>query len=128
MSTIKKILIVEDDDYISKIYEIKFAKEGIAISIARDGEEAVKKASTENPDLILLDLMIPKKDGFEVLEEIKSTSKNAKTPVIVLSNLGQASDIERAEKLGAQDFLVKVDHSIQDVVEKVNKSLKITMV
>lgn len=125
MTDAKKVVIVEDDEYISKVYEIKFAKEGIAISIARDGEEAIKKITEEVPDLILLDLMIPKKDGFAVLEEIKKKPKLAKIPVIVLSNLGQTSDVERAEKLGANEFLVKVDHPIQDVISKVNGYLKI---
>ena len=124
MTDIKKVMIVEDDEYISKVYEIKFAKEGIAISIARDGEEAVKKITDEVPDLILLDLMIPKKDGFAVLEEIKKKPKLAKIPVIVLSNLGQAADIERVKKLGAKEFLVKVDHPIQDVINKVHGYLK----
>jgi DNA-binding response OmpR family regulator len=125
MTANKKILIVEDDDYISKIYEVKFSKEGVDIVIAKDGEEAIKLANGDSPDLILLDLMIPKKDGFTVLEEIKKSPKHSKTPVVVLSNLGQASDIERAEKLGASMFLVKVDHSIQDVVDTVKDSLKI---
>jgi DNA-binding response OmpR family regulator len=124
MTDTKKVMIVEDDEYISKVYEIKFAKEGIAISIARDGEEAVKKITEEVPDLILLDLMIPKKDGFAVLEEIKKKPKLAKIPVIVLSNLGQATDIERVKKLGANEFLVKVDHPIQDVINKVHGYLK----
>jgi len=124
MTDTKKVMIVEDDEYISKVYEIKFAKEGITISIARDGEEAVKKIADEVPDLILLDLMIPKKDGFAVLEEIKKKPKLAKIPVIVLSNLGQATDVERAQKLGASEFLIKVDHPIQDVIDKVHHYLK----
>jgi DNA-binding response OmpR family regulator len=125
MTSSKKVMIVEDDEYISKVYEIKFAKEGIAISLAKDGEEAIKKITDEVPDLILLDLMVPKKDGFTVLEEIKKNSKLAKIPVIVLSNLGQISDIERAKGLGANEFLIKVDHPIQDVIDKVNGYLKI---
>ncbi len=126
MTDTKKVLIVEDDEYISKVYEIKFAKEGINISLARDGEEAVKMITEIVPDLILLDLMIPKKDGFAVLEEIKKKPKLAAIPVIVLSNLGQISDVERAKKLGANEFLIKVDHPIQDVINKVNGYLKIS--
>ena len=119
----KKVVIVEDDESISKVYEIKFAKEGIASTLAIDGEEAVLKIGSENPDLILLDLMIPKKDGFWVLEEIKKNPKLKKIPVIVLSNLGQKSDEERALALGANEYLIKVDHSIVQVIDKVKEYL-----
>lgn len=116
---VKKIMIVEDDEHISKVYEIKFAKEGFVTSLAVDGEEAVAKITTEKPDIILLDLMIPKKDGFAVLEEIRGYLELAQIPVIVLSNLGQQADQERALALGAKEYLVKVDHPIQEVVDKV---------
>ena len=117
--TTKKVMIVEDDEHISKVYEIKFAKEGISTSVARDGEDAVVKITAEKPSLIILDLMIPKKDGFWVLEEIKKNPDLATIPVLVLSNLGQKSDQERALGLGANEYLVKVDFSIQDIIEKV---------
>lgn len=112
-------MIVEDDEHISKVYEIKFAREGFAVSVARDGIEAVTKIAAEKPDIILLDLMVPKKDGFGVLEDIKKIPELVHIPVLVLSNLGQKSDQERALGLGANEYLVKVDHPIQDVVEKV---------
>jgi len=114
----KKIMVVEDDEHISKVYEIKFAKEGINVVLARDGEEAVVKITAEKPDVILLDLMIPKKDGFGVLEEIKKNPELVNIPVIILSNLGQKSDQDRAIALGANEYLVKVDYSIQDVINK----------
>ena len=117
--TTKKVMIVEDDEHISKVYEIKFAKEGISTSVARDGEDAVVKITAEKPSLIILDLMIPKKDGFWVLEEIKKNPDLATIPVLVLSNLGQKSDQDRALGLGANEYLVKVDFSIQDIIEKV---------
>ncbi|MFZ2303846.1 MAG: response regulator [Minisyncoccia bacterium] len=115
----KKVMIVEDDEHISKVYEIKLAKEGFATSLAVDGEEAVKKITIEKPDLILLDLMIPKKDGFGVLEDIKKIPELAGIPVIVLSNLGQHTDQDRALALGANEYLVKVDYPIQEVVNRV---------
>lgn len=115
----KKVMIVEDDEHISKVYEIKFAKEGIATSVARDGEEAVVKITAEKPDVIILDLMLPKKDGFGVLEDIKKVPELANIPVIILSNLGQKGDQDRAMKLGANEYLVKVDYPIQEIVEKV---------
>jgi len=115
----KKVMIVEDDEHISKVYEIKLAKEGIMTILARDGEEAVMKIIAEKPDVILLDLMIPKKDGFGVLEDIKKKPELASIPVIILSNLGQKSDQDRTLALGANEYLVKVDYSIQDVIDKV---------
>lgn len=111
-------MIVEDDEHISKVYEIKIAKEGFATSLAVDGEEAVAKITAEKPDLILLDLMLPKKDGFGVLEEIKKNPELVNIPVIILSNLGQKSDQDRALALGANEYLVKVDYSIQEVIDK----------
>ncbi len=119
MNENKKIMIVEDDEHISKVYEIKLRKEGIEASIARDGEEAVIKIIAEKPNAIILDLMIPKRDGFWVLEEIKKNPETANIPVIVLSNLGQKSDQERALALGANEYLVKVDYPIQDIIDKV---------
>ncbi len=115
----KKVLIAEDDDHISKVYEIKLAKEGFETFLARDGEEAVAKITTERPNLVLLDLMLPKKDGFGVLEDIKKVPELANIPVIILSNLGQKSDQDRALALGANEYLVKVDYPIQEIVEKV---------
>jgi len=112
-------MIVEDDEHISRVYEIKLTKEGISSLVSRDGEDAVQKITDEKPDLILLDLMIPKKDGFGVLEDIKKNPDTAKIPVVVLSNLGQQSDQERALALGANEYLVKVNTSIQEVVDKV---------
>lgn len=117
--TKKKVMIVEDDEHISKVYEIKLAKEGFATSLARDGFEAIQKIVQEKPDIILLDLMIPKKDGFGVLEDIKKIPEVASTPVLVLSNLGQKVDQDRALGLGANEYLVKVDYPIQEVVNKI---------
>ncbi len=121
--TNKKILIVEDDIHISKVYEIKFTKNGFITSIALDGEEAVAKIIAEKPDLVLLDLMLPKKDGFSVLEDIKKIPELAHIPIIVLSNLGQQVDKDRAIALGAREYLVKVDYPIQDVIDKVKAYL-----
>lgn len=123
MNNPKKILIIEDDEHISRVYEALFAKEGVVTSVAVDGDEGIKKVLTEKPDLIILDLMLPKKDGFSVLEEIKKNPDLAHIPVIVLSNLGDAHDIERTLALGAKEHLVKVNHSTQQVVDKVKEYL-----
>lgn len=119
----KKVLIIEDDDHISKVYQIKLGKENVDTVVARDGEEGIAMVASEKPDLVLLDLMIPKKDGFVVLEEVKKTELGKKIPILVLSNLGQEGDIKRATSLGAADYFIKVNLSIQEVIDKVNKHL-----
>ena len=115
----KKVLIVEDDLQISKVYEIQLKKEGFVTVTAHNGEDAIKLLLEEKPDLITLDLMIPKKDGFEVLQDIKENFPDIKIPIIVISNLGQEGDKERAMTLGATEFLVKTDHAIQEVMSKI---------
>jgi len=115
----KKILIVEDDEHILRIYELKFAKEGYTTSIVTSGDEAVGKIIAEKPDLIILDLMIPRKDGFEILEELKNNPETMAIPVLVLSNLGSEMDISRALGLGAIGYMIKVNHSFQEVVDNV---------
>lgn len=124
MDTRKKIVIVEDDEHIAKVYKMKFESEGMDSVIAVDGEEAVAKILSEKPDLILLDLMLPKKDGFWVLEQVRKTLEFLNTPIIVLSNMWEQADKERALVLGANEFLVKVETSIQEVVDKVKENLK----
>ena len=120
----KKVLIIEDDDHISKIYGIKLSKENVDTIIARDGQEGINMIASEKPDLVLLDLMIPIKDGFTVLEEVKKTPFGKNLPILVLSNLGQESDIEKATSLGAADYFIKVNLSIQEVIDKVKSYLK----
>ena len=118
-----KILIVEDKKILSKVLEEKFKKENFNVSIAMDGEEVMSLAKKNNPDLILLDLILPKKSGFEVLGELKADPELKMIPVIVLSNLGQDEEIKNALSLGAVDYLVKTEHPINEVVEKVKQNL-----
>lgn len=114
----KKILIIEDDEHVSKVYEMKFTKEGYNTVFVANGEEAVEKITSERPDLIILDLMVPRKDGFMILGEIKKNSNTANIPVIVLSNLGGKGDQDRALALGANEYMVKVNYSMQEVLDK----------
>jgi len=123
MNTMKKILIAEDDQYISSAYKMKLAKENFEIELAYDGEETIAKAVSFSPDLILLDLIMPKKDGFETLKELKNNPKLQHIPVIVSSNLGQKEDKDKALALGALDYFVKSDISLADLLEKIKKSL-----
>jgi len=119
----KRILIVEDDLQISKVYEIQLQREGFSTVLARNGEEAVELFSAQKPDLIILDLMIPKRDGFSVLKEIRENSKNSTLPILIISNLGQNDDKKRAMDLGATEYLIKIDHPIQEIIDKVKKYL-----
>ena len=124
MSEIKKtILIIEDDKFLRELISQKLKKEGFTISEAIDGEKGVKKVKTEKPDLILLDLILPGIDGFEVLAEIKKDHTVAEIPVIILSNLGQKDDIERGFKLGAVDYLIKAHFTPGEIIKKIKTIL-----
>lgn len=119
----KKILIVEDDKYLANAHRVKLTKSGFATMIAYDGEEAVKTCSAFNPDLIILDLIMPNKDGFTVLAELKKNPALKDIPVIVTSNLSQKEDINRALSLGATDYIVKSNIDLNDLLTKINKLL-----
>lgn len=118
-----KILLAEDDKYICRAYKDGLERAGFQILVAFDGVEAMKKVHSEKPDLILLDLVMPIKNGFEVLEELKKDPALKRIPVIILSNLGQDSDVEKGKSLGAVDYLIKSDFSMKEVIEKVKKHL-----
>jgi two-component system, OmpR family, response regulator VicR len=120
----KRILVVEDDKYLSGAYRVKLLKMGFDVKTAGDGEEAIQVLEYYQPDLILLDLVMPKKDGFSTLEDIKKTEQWKNIPVIIATNLGQKEDVERGMKLGATDYLVKTDTSVDDFVNKINSVLK----
>ena len=121
----KKILIVEDDRFLAKAYEYAFESEKeYEIQLAYDGEDALKKLEAkELPDLVLLDLILPKKDGFEVLEEIRASSRLKKINVIIASNLGSEKEINRAKKLGVDTYIVKSETSVHDVMESIKKAI-----
>lgn len=119
-----RILIVEDDVMLSRIYQTKFTALGYATIMARDGEEGLEKMDLEPPHIVLLDLMLPKKNGFQVLEEMKKNEKTKDIPVIILSNLGQGSDIARARELGAEDFLIKNNVRLEAVIQRTEDILQ----
>lgn len=118
-----KIALIEDDLNIKEMYKMKLELSGYNIITAEDGKEAVELVKKVKPDLVLLDILLPKKDGFEVLKEIKdSTNKKIKSiPVVMLSNLSSKEDISEAKKLGASDYFVKAKTSPREIVEKVSK-------
>ena len=117
------LLIAEDDGLLQKVFQTKFEKAGYRVTIAGDGEDALLKMRSEKPDMLLLDIRMPKKDGFQVLSEMKQDPEICDIPVLILSNLSQDPDIETGLKLGALDYIVKSDLSISDVVRKVQQYL-----
>ena len=118
-----KILLIEDDPFLLSMYATKFELEGFEIIFAEDGEKALKVANKEKPDIILLDVLLPKMDGFEVLKELKKNEETKAVPVILLTNLSQRDDVEKGLALGAVDYLIKAHFMPTEVVEKIKKIL-----
>jgi DNA-binding response OmpR family regulator len=116
---LKKIMIIEDDRFLSSLMKARLEKEGFAVIQAFDGEEAMEMLKQEIPSLIILDLIMPKVTGFEVLQMISITPQLEKVPVVIVSNLAQDSDIEKAQQLGAKEYFVKVRVSIDDLIGKI---------
>jgi len=123
------ILLVEDDPFLSSILQLKLDKENFKTIRAADGEEALNLLIEQGirPDAILLDLILPKKNGFEVLETIRQDPTLEKLPVIIISNLGQPSDIDRGKALGVIDYFVKAKLSVDELVNKVKEEIKPTI-
>ncbi len=119
----KKILIIEDDKFLLKLYSDELRREEFEVQGSLTGEEGLNKIFVEKPDLILLDLILPGKNGFEILSEIKLNPKIKNIPVILLTNLGQKSDIKRGLELGAAAYLVKTEFSINRLPELVKEYL-----
>ncbi len=121
-----KILIVDDDTFLSGIYATKLDLEGFQVVSAHDGEEGIKVAQKEKPDLILLDVLMPKLDGFEARKRLKADPGTKDIPGIMLTNLGQKEDIEKGLEDGAVDYLIKAHFVPAEAVAKIKKVLKIT--
>ena len=120
----KTILVIEDDKFLRELISKKLTKEGYTTLEAIDGEDGFKKIKAEKPDMILLDLILPGIDGFEVLSKMKSDPALLPIPVIILSNLGQKEDVERGLKLGAIDYMIKAHFTPGEIIEKVRANLK----
>lgn len=119
----KKILIIEDESALQKTISEVLSQENYQVISALDGEIGLELARKERPDLILLDLVLPKLHGFDVLRKLAEDSETKKIPVIVLTNLENTQDIEKALKLGATTYLVKENYSLDEIVEKIKKTL-----
>lgn len=118
------ILLVEDDSFISGMYQTKLATLGYRVELQEDGGQAWARLQQDPlPDLVLLDVVLPKKDGFEILEGLRADKRTQKLPVILLTNLGQKPDVERGLKLGADDYIIKAHYTPSEVVEKIKQVL-----
>ncbi|MFA6525259.1 MAG: response regulator [Patescibacteria group bacterium] len=124
MSTKQKILLIEDDKMLLEMYTAKFTREGFEIATAENGSDGLKVARDMKPDMILLDIIMPKLDGFATLKEIRKDENIKNVPVILLTNLGQDQDIQKGKDLGADDYFVKANHTPTEIVEKVQELLK----
>lgn len=120
----KNILIVEDDDFFRELIAKRLSSEGFDISEAIDGEQGLEKIKEMKPDLIILDILLPGIDGFEVLSKIKEDRSVVSVPVVILSNLGQKEEVEKGMRLGATDYLIKAQVTSDEIVNKVKSVLK----
>lgn len=118
------ILLVEDEKMLAEMYTTKFSMEGFTVQKAFDGQQGVELAKQYKPDIILLDVIMPKIDGFGALKMLKQDPALKNIPVIMLTNLGQEDDVKKGKELGAVDYFVKSNHSPSEIVEKVKAILK----
>jgi DNA-binding response OmpR family regulator len=118
-----KILIVEDEEILRKVLQEKFTKENFSVKTAKDGGAVMALVKSFKPDLILLDIVLPKKDGLTVLQELRDNAEFSTIPVIMTSNLGEDEKIKLALKLGAVDYLVKTQHSVSEIIDQAKKYL-----
>lgn len=116
-----KIVLVEDDAFLAGMYVTKLNLEGFDVHLASDGEKGLKMIREEQPSLVLLDIVLPKMSGFDVLKDMKAEAKMKNIPVILLTNLGQRDDVQKGLDLGATDYLIKAHFMPSEVVEKIKK-------
>lgn len=119
----KKILVVEDEIVLQNALKEFLSAEGFEVVVASDGEEGIAKAKSEVPELILLDIILPKKDGYAVIQEVRATEQIKKVPIVLLTNLGSLNDVEKALELGATTYLVKADYKLEEIAAKVKNIL-----
>ena len=115
----KKTLLIEDEEMLATMYKTKFEKEGVSIDVASDGEAGLAMAEASQYGIVLVDIIMPKLDGFAVLKKLRSLPQYAATPIMMLTNLGQEEDIAKGKQLGATDYLVKANFTPSQVLEKI---------
>jgi len=118
-----KILLIEDEEIMIELLEKKLAQEGYEVSVARDGEEGLRLMREIWPDLVLLDIILPKMGGFDVLKEMNKNPSLKKIPVIIISNSGQSVELNKALRLGVKDWLIKTEFEPQILIEKIIKQI-----
>lgn len=118
------ILLVEDDEFLAGMYVAKLDLEGFTVNLANDGEKGLKLATEEKPDIILLDIILPKMSGFDVLKDLKDDPQTKDIPVVLLTNLGQRDDVQKGLDLGAADYLIKAHFMPSEVVAKIKKIME----
>lgn len=123
MKTHKKILIVDDEKLVVNALTLKLRSEGFLVDAASDGEEALQKVSNDKPDLILLDIIMPKLDGISVLRELKKREETKNIPIIILTNLYDDQKFTEALKAGNTDYLIKVEHPIDEIIKRIKERL-----
>ncbi len=119
----KKVLIVEDEEILLGLLQKRLKREGYDVLLARNGEEGLKMMRKGSPDLVLLDIVMPKMNGFQVMEEMNKDNQLKKIPVIIISNSGQPVEIDKAQRLGARDWLIKTEFDPEEVLKKVDKQI-----
>lgn len=123
MMIMKKILLIEDDPFLIDIYSTKLKESGFEFLVAKDGSEALTLLKKTKPDLVILDIVLPHIDGWQILKEIKDNESLAKAKIIILSNLGQKEEVEKGLQLGATKYLIKSDYTPSEVIQEIKKLL-----
>ncbi|MFC1789417.1 response regulator transcription factor [Patescibacteria group bacterium] len=120
----KSVLLVEDDPFLIDIYSIKLKEAGFSVDVVEDGEMVIKKIKEKIPDVLMLDIVLPKINGWEIMKRMKKDNQLKNIPVIFLSNLGQKEDVEKGLNLGATKYLIKAHYTPSEVVEEIEKIIK----
>lgn len=119
----KYIIVAEDDKFYANIYKLKLNKEGYEVAVVGDGAQAIELVNKRVPDLLLLDLIMPVKDGFETLKELRASEKFKLLKILILSSLGQEEDARKAKELGANDYFIKTNVTIEEVMTLIKKNI-----
>lgn len=119
----KRVLLIEDDPFLIDVYETKLKKSGYKVEVVEKGDLAFEKIKSTNPNLILLDIVLPKMDGWEILKKIKKEEETKNCKVVILSNLGQKEEVDKGLKMGAEKYFIKAHYTPEEIIKKIDKLL-----